>query len=262
MSTTESLLLPSDPAPFTLLNEQARTPFVLTCDHAGRAIPHRLGDLGLPESELVRHIAWDLGVAGLGRALAHRLDAFLILQTYSRLVIDVNRPPGTPDSIVCLSERTTIPGNLDLREEDKRARREAVFDPYHARIERELTRRTEQKAALTPLILVALHSFTPRFKDVDRPFHAGILYGRDQRVASVMLRQLRREPELVIGDNEPYAVSDDTDYTVVMHGERRGLAHVEIEVRQDLLSDKIGQDAWAARLATALEQSFSALFPA
>ena len=261
MSTTESLLLPDDPAPYTLVNEHARTPFVLTCDHAGRTLPARLGDLGLPESELSRHIAWDLGVAGLGRALAHRLDAFLILQTYSRLVIDVNRPPGTPESIVTLSERTTIPGNLGLREEDKRAREQAVFAPYHARIERELTRRSSVGAG-TPVVLVALHSFTPRFKDVDRSWHAGILYGRDQRVARLMLTHLQGESDLIVGDNEPYAVSDDTDYTVVVHGERRGIAHVEIEVRQDLLSDETGQQSWAERLARALELSFSALFPA
>jgi predicted N-formylglutamate amidohydrolase len=257
--TTAQLLLPDDPAPYELVNESASTPFLLTCDHAGRVLPQRLGNLGLPESELSRHIAWDLGAAGMSRALARRLDAFLILQTYSRLVIDVNRPPGTPESIVSLSERTTIPGNLQLTEEDRRAREQAVFTPYHARIEAELSRRARTN---TPLILVSLHSFTPRFKDVDRRVHAGVLYGRDTRVAKLMLPALQRETDLVVGDNEPYAVSEETDYTVVVHAERRGLPYVELEVRQDMLSTEEGQNDWAERLARALEHSFSVLFPA
>ena len=257
--TTAPLLVPDDPAPYELVNESASTPYLLTCDHAGRVLPRRLGNLGLPESELQRHIAWDLGAAGMSRALARRLDAFLILQTYSRLVIDVNRPPGTPESIVQLSERTEIPGNLNLTEDDKRAREHAVFTPYHQRIEAELARRASTPA---PLLLVSLHSFTPRFKDVDRRFHAGVLYGRDTRVGKLMLPFLQRETDLVVGDNEPYAVSDETDYTVVVHAERRGIPYVELEVRQDLLSTEEGQHEWAERLASALEHSFSVLFPA
>ncbi|MDB4974618.1 MAG: N-formylglutamate amidohydrolase [Myxococcaceae bacterium] len=252
------LLQAGDPAPFEVLNERGRSPFLLTCDHAGCSLPRQLGDLGVAASELRRHIAWDLGVAELGRALALKLDAFLILQTYSRLAIDVNRPLGTPESIVTLSERTAIPGNVDLTEDARRARELAIFVPYHERIEAELERRRRVGGAT---VLVALHSFTPTFKDVARRWHSGILYGRDARLARPMLAYLQREPGLVVGDNEPYAVSEETDYTVVVHAERRGIPYVEIEVRQDLLADPAGHEAWALRLAGALEHSFSELFP-
>ncbi|MDB4986208.1 MAG: hypothetical protein JWN04_1386, partial [Myxococcaceae bacterium] len=172
MTTHEPLLSPEDPPAYELVNEQGPSPFVLTCDHAGRTLPSRLGDLGVSASELCRHIAWDLGIADVGRLLSRRLDAFLILQTYSRLVIDVNRPPGTPESIVTLSERTPIPGNENLSEAARRERAAAVFAPYHDRIANELERRS---AAGEPLVLVALHSFTPRYKGVTRPWHAGVL---------------------------------------------------------------------------------------
>lgn len=257
--TADALLQPGDPPPYQLLAEHGRAPYVLACDHAGRLIPRKLGDLGVSASELTRHIAWDIGVAGVARALSARLDAFAILQTYSRLVIDVNRPPGTPDSIVTLSEHTQIPGNVGLAPDAVAQREREIFQPYQQRIGAELERRL---ALGTPLVLVALHSFTPRFKNVDRAWHAGVLYGRDRRMAREMLNALRADGGLVVGDNEPYSVSDETDYTVVVHGERRGIAHVELEIRQDLIADEAGQHAWAERLAHALAHSFSALFPA
>jgi predicted N-formylglutamate amidohydrolase len=250
-----SLLQPDDPPPFEVVNPGGGSPFVIACDHAGRVLPRQLGSLGVSDAELRRHIAWDLGVAELGRVLASRLDAFLILQTYSRLVIDVNRPPGTPDSIVELSERTAVPGNVGLTAQQRLAREQEIFQPYHARIAAELERR-----AGVPTVLVALHSFTPSYKDVARHWHGGILYGRDARIGPPMLAYLRRERGLVIGDNEPYAVSDETDYTVIAHGERRGVAHVEVEVRQDLISDAQGCAAWSERLAGALEHCVSGMF--
>ncbi len=250
-----SLLQSGDPAPFEVVNERAGSRFVICCDHAGRVLPRQLGTLGVSPSELERHIACDLGVAELGRALAQRLDAFLILQTYSRLVIDVNRPPGTPDSIVTLSERTEIPGNVGLSAEQCLAREQAIFWPYHRRIEAELDRRDASA------VLIALHSFTPSYKDVARHWHGGILYGRDVRLAQPMLAYLRREDGLVIGDNEPYAVSEQTDYAAIVHGERRGLPYVEVEVRQDLIADAAGCAAWSERLARALEHSVSVVLP-
>jgi predicted N-formylglutamate amidohydrolase len=250
---TTRLLQPGDPPPFELVNGPGRSRVVIACDHAGRLLPQQLGTLGVEASELGRHIAWDLGVAELGRMLSQRLDACLILQPYSRLVIDANRPPGTPESIVGLSERTIIPGNLELSAEQRLAREREIFQPYHDQIAAELERRAAP-------VLVALHSFTPIFKDVARRWHGGILYGRDARIARPMLAYLRREEGLLIGDNEPYAVSDETDYTVVTHGERRGIAHVEIEVRQDLLADVEGRALWSERLASALEHSISSMF--
>jgi len=256
---SDALLSAGDPPPYSTFAEHGPGPFVLTCDHAGNELPAKVADLGVPTSELSRHIAWDIGAAGFARALSARLDTFLILQTYSRLLIDVNRPPGMPDSIVTMSERTEIPGNVDLSEEAKAQRRREVFEPYHDRIEREVELRL---AAQRPTILVAVHSFTPRFKDVDREWHAGVLYGRDDRVARVLLQHLRSDLQLVVGDNQPYSVSDDTDYTVVVHAERRGIPYVELEIRQDLLADAAGQALWAERIAVGLERSFSELFPA
>ena len=254
----EVLLDETDPPPLEVHCEAGRSPFILTCDHAGRALPRRLGDLGVAASELNRHIAWDIGAAGLARALSSRLDAVLIQQTYSRLVIDVNRPPSAPDSIATISEHTAIPGNVGLTRQAAEQREREIFQPYHRRIAAEVDARV---AAADQLVLVSVHSFTPRFKNVDREWHAGILYGRDGRFAHLMLQHLRADPSLAVGDNQPYAVSDETDYTVVVHAERRGIPYVELEIRQDLLADERGQQEWAERIARALTLSFSALFP-
>jgi predicted N-formylglutamate amidohydrolase len=250
------LLAADEPAPFTLAHAEGRSPFFLTCDHAGKRLPRSLGRLGLPESELERHIAWDIGAAGLSRLLADRLDAFLILQTYSRLVIDCNRAPGVPTSIVTLSEHTDIPGNQGLGPAEAAARGREIFEPYHGRIVAELDRR---EAAGRPTVLLAMHSFTPVFKGVARPWHVGVLYNRDPAFGRMMGELLRAEGDLVVGDNEPYAISDETDYTIPVHGEKRGLPHVEFEIRQDLIDEAAGQLAWADRLARLLPQAYGRL---
>ncbi|MGH8171928.1 MAG: N-formylglutamate amidohydrolase [Rhodanobacteraceae bacterium] len=240
------LLAADDPPPFHVERENARSPFFLICDHAGRRFPRSLGTLGLPESELERHIAWDIGARGLASRLAERLDAFLIAQTYSRLVIDCNRPLTSPTSIALRSENTDIPGNRDLAPAEVAARAREIFVPYHARIVEELDRRL---AARQPTLLVSVHSFTPVFKDVARPWHVGMLYHRDARVAHALLALIRAQERWVVGDNEPYSISDGSDYAIPVHGEQRGLPHVELEVRQDLIADEAGQDEWAERIA-------------
>lgn len=243
------LLGPNDCAVFEVLRPQARSEFVLIGDHAGNRIPACLGSLGLSEEDLQRHVAWDIGAAGLARAMSVELDALVILQNYSRLVIDCNRAPGTLESIVSLSERTDIPGNAELSAEDAEARRLAIFEPYHARIAQELDARERREQ---PTLLITLHSFVPRYLKVQRPWHIGVLYHRDARFAEALLEVLGRQRDLVIGNNEPYAAGDDTDYAVPVHGEARGLPHVELEIRQDLIADEAGQRHWAARLAPAL----------
>ncbi len=245
-----SLLSRDDPATWRVLHENGQSPFLLLCDHAGNQLPKRLGSLGLPDHELKRHIAWDIGVAGTARFMAETLDAFTILQTYSRLVIDCNRPSVAEDSITLLSEHTVIPGNQSLSQAEREARVDEIFVPYHARIKFEIDRR---EAAQMPMVLIALHSFTPVYKGVSRPWHIGMLYNRDNRVAKPMMEHLRKDGDLVVGDNEPYSVSDESDYTVPVHGERRGLLHVEIEVRQDLIADEAGQKLWADRLCHTLK---------
>jgi predicted N-formylglutamate amidohydrolase len=249
----QELFFEPDEAPvFEVIEDRSNSPFLITCDHAGRQLPRSLGSLGLPESELLRHIAWDIGASGVARFLAAELGAFAILQTYSRLVIDCNRPPGVPSSIVAISEDTAIPGNREVGPDEAGRRARAIFMPYHDRIRYELERRTRAKQ---PTALVAMHSFTPTFRGVARPWHVGVLYNRDKRLARELLARLRRDPGLEVGDNEPYAVSDATDYGVVEHGERRGIPYVEIEIRQDLLTDEAGQVAWARRFADLLPEA-------
>jgi predicted N-formylglutamate amidohydrolase len=247
-----SLLAPDEPAAFEVLEGDGRSPFLITCDHAGRRIPRLLENLGLPEAELTRHIAWDLGAFQVARELARALGAFAITQTYSRLVIDCNRPPEVPSSIPELSEHTEIPGNQGLPAVAAQRRARHVFTPYHERIVRELERREQAKQ---PTVLVAVHTFTPIFKGVPRPWHVGMLYNRDTRLAHALLERLRKDPELVVGDNEPYSVSDTSDYGIPVYGERRGIPHIELEIRQDLVMAETGQKAWATRFAELLPEA-------
>lgn len=244
------LLSGDDPAPFAVENEAAASDFVLVCDHSGRRIPQRLGRLGLSEQELATHIAWDIGIADTARLLSARLDALLITQTYSRLVIDANRPLESPQSIITLSEATPVPGNVALGDAEREQRAREIFHPYHDRIRAALDQREREGRAA---ILIAMHSFTPVFLDRARAWHAGVLYNRDPRFARMLLAELRRDPRLVVGENEPYAASDATDYTIVVHGEKRGLAQAEVELRQDLLVAEDTRREWAERVADALE---------
>ena len=246
---TSLLVAGEDLAPVHETNTAGGSPFLFTCDHYGRLLPKKLGDLGLPESELTRHIAWDIGIAGVAEHLARLCDAHLVAQRYSRLVIDCNRPPGVAGSIPGLSEATIIPGNEALSHEEARERRRGIFDPYHARIDAVIEQRMH---AHRPTVLVSLHSFTPVYAGVARPWHIGTLYHRDTTLPPLLLKALRAEGDLVVGDNEPYAVSDLTDYTIPVHGEARGLINTGIEIRQDLIEDQSGQQQWAERLARIL----------
>jgi predicted N-formylglutamate amidohydrolase len=250
------VLATGDPAPITVFNASGPSPFLLVADHAGNAVPRVLGSLGVSAAERQRHIGWDIGIAGVGRYLAEALNAILIQQNYSRLVIDCNRPPGMSMSIPEVSEVTPIPGNVGLAEADKAARVLDIFWPYHERIEAELTRR---RRASLPAALIALHSFTPVFKGAARPWHVALLYHRDARLARHLLTLLKDEKGLVVGDNEPYFVSDATDYTIPVHGERHGILHALIEIRQDLIDNGKGQYAWARRLARLLPLAYGAL---
>ncbi len=250
MTSKEPDLLGADePAPVILTRPDGLSPFFLTCDHAGRRIPRALGDLGLPESERSRHIAWDIGAAAVAHRLSDLLDACLVEQVYSRLVIDCNRDPSVSSSMPEISETTAIPGNAGLGEAERQARVRAVFEPYHRATAEALDKRRD---AGRETVLVAVHSFTPVFKGVDRPWHVGVLYNRDDRLARILLDLFAEEGDLVVGDNEPYRVSDATDYGIPVHGERRGIVHVELELRQDLIADEAGQAAWAERLARLL----------
>ena len=248
----EALLAPDEPPAVVEYRPAGTSPFLLVCDHAGRRIPRRLHDLGLSEADRVRHIAWDIGIAGVGRELADRLDACLIMQPYSRLVIDCNRPPGSPESIVSVSDGTPIPGNANLSAHEAELRAREIFAPYHSAIARHLD---ERKRAGRATILISLHSFTPVYGGVARPWQIGVLYNRHDALAEALLALLRGRGDLTVGDNEPYTVDDETDYTIPVHGERRGIAHVAIEIRQDLIAEESGQRQWAERLAELLPKA-------
>jgi predicted N-formylglutamate amidohydrolase len=248
----DRLLAADEPPPFIEVGRQGTSNFVIVVDHASYRIPRRLNNLGLPESELQRHIAWDIGALGVARRVAAALDAPLLAQNYSRLVIDCNRDPAVPSSIPRVSESSEIPGNVDLSEAEVSARRREIFDPYHQRVREVLD---ERAAANRPTLLVAQHSMTDIYKGARRDMHAAVLYNRDRRFAGLVLDMLRRESELYIADNEPYFVSDETDYSIPRHGEARALPHVEIEIRQDLVSDEAGQAEWAQRITRALQDA-------
>ncbi len=253
----DALLSEDDPPVFLIERAKGTSAFVLTCDHAGREIPHKLASLSLSEHELSTHVAWDLGVAELGRRLSARLDAFLIMHNYSRLVIDANRPLGAPDSIPTLCERTRIAANESLSSSDARKRVEEVFQPYHQRLRDELDARSIRAC---PSVLVALHSFTPVYMDERRRWHIGVLYGRDPRLARLVREGLRSDGALIVGDNQPYSVSDASDYTIIVHGEQRGIPHVELEIRQDLLASESDVQSWAERLGGVLEEAVPHVF--
>jgi predicted N-formylglutamate amidohydrolase len=237
---------------------QGHSSFVIVVDHAGARIPRSLDGLGLDAAELARHIAWDIGALGLARRMSAILDAPLVAQNYSRLVIDCNRDPRVESSIPRVSEYVSIPGNEDLGEAEIAARRTEIFEPYHARIRTLLDAR---HAAGRRTILVAQHTMTDVYMGANRDMHGAVLYNRDRRFAGLVLEMLRRERDLTFADNEPYFLSDETDYTIPQHAEMRGLPHVEIEIRQDLVKDEAGQAVWAERVARALEGAHSALWP-
>jgi predicted N-formylglutamate amidohydrolase len=252
MATTVALLAPDEPAAVIEYRADGTSPFLLVCDHAGRRIPRRLQNLGLGAADLARHIAWDIGIAGVGRHLADRLDAALIMQPYSRLVVDCNRPPGSGESIAHESDGTAIPGNENLSADEAAARAGKIFAPYHGAIEKQLDARTKAKRAT---ILISLHSFTPVYGGVARVWQAGVLYNRYRVLADSLRTQLSAPGDLIVGDNEPYTVDDETDYTIPVHGETRGIAHVAIEIRQDLIAAEAGQVYWADRLAEVLPKA-------
>jgi len=247
-----ALLASDEPAPVQIYRPNGRSRLLILCDHSDKIIPKKLGRLGLPESEIERHIGWDIGIAGVVRGMADALDAKAIMQPYSRLVIDCNRFPGSATSIPTISENTEIPGNDRLVADEIAARQTEIFAPYHSAIEAELDKR---KTAGEHTMLISMHSFTPVYKGKARPWHVGTLYNQQVWLAGIVFDLLSKEPDLVVGDNEPYAVADNFDYSIPVHGERRNLPHVGIEIRQDLIASDVGQREWAALMTKVFKES-------
>ena len=238
----------TQPPAFRLLNENGASPFVLVCEHASRFMPEHYAGLGLDEGDLKRHIAWDIGAENVAMQLCRDIDAPLILANYSRLLIDLNRPPTSKTSIPEISEMTVIPGNRNLAGQERQTRIERYFGPFQARLSQLLDAR---QATARPTTILAVHSFTPVFKGVSRPWHAGILFRRSATFGRALVAALGGETAH-IAENQPYQIEDDSDYTVPVHGEARGLDAVLIELRQDLIASEQGAADWAGRLGAAL----------
>ncbi|MGO8917701.1 MAG: N-formylglutamate amidohydrolase [Stellaceae bacterium] len=244
-----ALLGPDDPAQVELCGEDASAPVLLTCDHASNAVPRSLAGLGLAPGVVEQHVGWDIGAAAVTRRLARALAAPAILSGYSRLVIDCNRDLDDPSSIPETSDGIAVPGNRQLPPEARAARRHLCFEPYHRAIAAWLD---AQRAAGRVPALLSIHSFTPVMNGVARPWQVGILWNRDPRLPVPLLAALSADPSLVVGDNEPYSAREPPGFTVHHHAEARGLPHVAIELRQDLVAAPEGAASWAARLAAAL----------
>ena len=248
-SRTAGPLLGGDEPPAVETGEGRLDPFVFVCEHASNRVPAALGDLGLDPDQFDRHIAWDPGAALVTHGLAARFDAASVLQRYSRLVIDCNREPHLPDAITTLSEDTPIPGNIGLDDDARRGRIAAIWAPFHAALDKLLGRRI---ADGRPTILVTIHSFTPVYRGLRRPWHVGLISTDDRRLAEPMLASLARAGDLVVGDNQPYSAKDNVDYTIRRHGRERGLPHVMIEIRNDLIASSRDVEAWVQGLGDTL----------
>jgi predicted N-formylglutamate amidohydrolase len=246
MATTEQAW----PEPIEIVNPQGPSPIVLLCEHASNYIPPEYAGLGVPATELQRHIAWDIGAADVTRHLSRLLGAAAFLGTYSRLMIDLNRPLGVRSSIVARSESTDIPGNIALSAAERERRERLIFTPHHQAIEAHLQTRAGRKT-----FIVAIHSFTPVYLGDARKWHVGVLFEQGKALAEATIERLRAlDPELNVGANVPYSVTIEDDYGLLVHGDNVGNPAMLIEIRQDLIATPDAAERWAERLAPILRE--------
>jgi predicted N-formylglutamate amidohydrolase len=243
-------------SPFAIHNGNGCGALVLVCEHASNRVPERYRRLGLSENDLQRHIAWDMGALEVAQACAERLDAPLVHATWSRLLLDLNRPLDADDSIVAHSEDTPIPGNHELATDERRLRQDAIYQPFHRALEQLIDARLAHGQATA---LLSVHSFTPRYHGFARPWHVGVLAERDRRLADDLLTAFRADPDLCVGDNQPYAPKQGVYHSMDRHGQQRGLACAMIELRNDLIAHATTQRAWADRLCAALTPALARL---
>ncbi|MER9171130.1 N-formylglutamate amidohydrolase [Mesorhizobium australicum] len=256
----DGLLGPDEPDPVGHVCSTGLSPFLLLCDHAGRLIPKSLGSLGVSPADLARHIAYDIGALGVSRRVSERLDAELIYQRYSRLVVDCNRPPHNPTAFITTTDGTTIPGNLNLTVPAAAMRLSEIFYPYQARIEHVVRTRL---AAKRPTVILTVHSFTPWHTDypTPRPWHLGLLFNEDRRLADALAEEFKIAGDLHIGFNQPYALENESDYAIPVYAEHRGLPGIELEIRQDMIAEPADQINWGDRLADALRAALRRIAP-
>ncbi|MBT8046808.1 MAG: hypothetical protein HKN57_13845 [Xanthomonadales bacterium] len=238
-----------EPPPCTTYNEHATAPVLLVADHASRHIPAELKQLGLADWVMEKHVAWDIGSDQLAQFLSDELNAPLILAGFSRLIIDPNRNPDSRSAIVEISDGIAIPGNMDLNRDQKTQRLESFFEPYHDRIAQRLASFSAQ--GVVPA-MISVHTCSPVFDRVVRPWHIGVMWDKDPRIPVPFMQRLLEMDGICIGDNEPYSGRHPHDFTIDHHAEAAGLPHVGIEVRQDLVTDTAGARKWAGILAEGL----------
>lgn len=237
----DPLLGPDDPPAYEIVNLRGQAPVVFLCDHASNRVPMALDNLGLSQDELDGHIGWDIGAADVTRRLSAHFDAPAVMAGYSRLVIDCNRQLSDPESILVSSDGIDIPGNRDLSDADAALRTEACFWPYHEASQAVIE--GIEARSLTPAVIM-MHSFTPAMGHAPRPWHIGILWDRDDRISAPLMHALHARGDLVVGDNEPYTAASPHGYTMPVHAAAHGRPNVQIELRQDLVSDDAGIAQW------------------
>ncbi len=250
-----ALRAPDEPPPVDVIDGDRNGPVLFLCDHASCLIPRSLGNLGLPADALNKHIAWDIGAADVARNLAAAFGAPLVMPGYSRLVIDCNRMLTDPTSIPLASDDLEIPGNFDLSARDAALRAEEFFQPYHATAADLISEMSQD--GRTPAV-ISIHSFTPVYGGFQRPWHVGVLWNRDERLSAPFMAALRREGDLVVGDNEPYSAKENFGYSVDVHAEERGLPHMLVEIRQDLIGTPRGARQWARTVGAAIAEALEA----
>ena len=243
------LIGPGDSPPYFDYNSGGAAPVLLVADHASPYFPAAMNQLGLADWVLERHVAWDIGSDQLARFLADELDAPLVLAGFSRLIVDPNRKTEDASAFPEISDGIAIPGNMDLSEEQKALRVQSFFKPYHDRIEWRLGKFAE--SGVTPAV-IAVHTCSPVFDRIVRPWHIGIMWDKDPRIPVPLIRHFEKTDDICVGDNEPYSGRHPNDFTIDYHAEPPGLPHVGIEVRQDLVDTKNGAREWAGILADGL----------
>ncbi|MCP4933300.1 MAG: N-formylglutamate amidohydrolase [bacterium] len=244
----EGAIVREDAAPFELLEGAVDRGLVLVCDHASNHLPEKYGSLGLSKAEFERHIAYDIGAADVTRRMSKILGVPAVLSKFSRLLIDPNRGPDDPTLIMQLSDGAIIPGNAHINDDERQRRHEQFYKRYHQAIDRQIDNCID---AGRPSAIVSIHSFTQEWRGDLRPWEAGVLWDKDDRLVHPLLDCLRRETDFTIGDNEPYTGKTKGD-CMNRHGTSRGLAHALIEIRQDQIKDTAGQQEWGGRLADIL----------
>ena len=249
---------PLDPPAFEVVNPDGKADVLLICDHASSALPPEYGTLGLEPDILRRHIGWDIGAADVTRRLAEMLDAPAVLSGYSRLLFDCNRQPGNPMATPEVSDGIVVPGNQGLDEEEIRKRQALYFEPYHSAVEHQLNAFAERNVIPA---LISMHSFTPIMDGFERPWHAGMLTNKDVRLVSGMLDALQAHPGIVADHNVPYSGDDPSGYTVHVHGEKRGVPCVAVEIRQDLIDTHHAAQTWAGLMAGAVQETLKTARP-